>query len=65
MYTVLHRYFAGDPVEVYSHGGVYIFIGLGYMLAIPVFAHIFAPYYQSLKLTSAYEVTQCGIGEEM
>ena len=41
---------------MYSHGAVYVFIGLGYMLALPVFAHFFVPVYHSMKLTTAYEV---------
>ena len=52
----LQTYFAGDPAEVYSHGAVYVFIGLGYMSALPVFAHFFVPVYHSMKLTTAYEV---------
>ena len=38
------------------HGAIYWFLGLGYILALPFVAEIFAPAFQKMKLVSAYEV---------
>ena len=48
--------FLGDPVEVYSFGGLYIFLILGYVLVLPFIAQIFAPFYQRIRLLSVFEV---------
>ena len=47
---------AADPVEVYNHGIVYVFVGVGYALACPPVAHAFAPFIYNLKITSTFEV---------
>ena len=49
--------FLGDPVEVYYHGSIYLLIGVGYCLGLPVVAYVFAPHYYRLRITSAYEVS--------
>ena len=38
------------------HGAIYWFLALGYILALPFVAEIFAPAFQKMKLVSAYEV---------
>ena len=49
--------FLGDPVEVYYYGSIYVFLGVGYALAIPVVASCFVPRLHRLKATSAYQVS--------
>ena len=46
----------GSPVECYTYGFVYMAIVLGDQLAIPPIAIWFAPYYNRLRIISAYEV---------
>ena len=49
--------FLGDPVEVYNYGSIYIFLGVGYCLSLPLIAHYFAPKYHKLGLISVFEVS--------
>jgi len=48
--------FIGDPVEVYHYGIVYWIIGIGYCIGLPAVAHVFAPVYFRMRLTSVFEV---------
>jgi hypothetical protein len=48
--------FIGDPVEVYHYGVVYWIIGIGYCIGLPAVAHVFAPVYFRMRLTSVFEV---------
>ncbi|XP_013380727.1 sodium-coupled monocarboxylate transporter 1-like [Lingula anatina] len=45
----------GTPKEMYVYGTQYLWIAFGYLLVIPVAAHIFLPIFFRLKITSAYE----------
>lgn len=47
--------FIGDPVEVYYHGAVYVFLGVGYCLPLPLVAHYFAPAFNRTRLISVCE----------
>lgn len=47
--------FLGDPVETYTYGSIYIFLGIGYVLACPIVAYFFAPRFHDLGLISIYE----------
>ena len=49
----------GTPAEVYLYGTQYWLIWLGYVIMIPVSAHIFVPIFFRLKLTSVFEVRPC------
>ena len=46
----------GDPVEVYRYGAVYWVTGVGYVLAMPIIAHLFAVLYHLMELNTAYQV---------
>lgn len=48
--------FIADPVEVYHFGVVYAVIGVGYCVGLPAVAHVFAPVYFRMRLTSVFEV---------
>ena len=48
--------FLTDPVQVYIHGLVYWYIGIGYSLAIIPVAHYFGPKLHQLKFMSINEV---------
>ncbi|XP_013380728.1 sodium-coupled monocarboxylate transporter 1-like [Lingula anatina] len=45
----------GTPKEMYVYGTQYLWIAFGYLLVIPVAAHVFLPIFFRLKITSAYE----------
>ena len=47
----------GDPAEAYYYGTAYWYLPLGHSLCL-VTTLYFAPKYQAMTLTSAYEVTQ-------
>ena len=49
--------FLTDPVQVYIHGLVYWYIGIGFSLAIIPVAHYFGPKWHQLKVISGNEVT--------
>ena len=49
--------FLSDPVQVYSYGLVYWYVGIGYSLAIIPVAHYFGPKIHRLKVISANEVS--------
>ena len=42
---------------MYVYGTVYWWIWLGYLMMIPLAAHLFLPVFFRLKVTSVYEVT--------
>ena len=48
--------FLGEPVEAYTFGAGYLFVILGLACAIPWIAEVFAPFYHSQNLISAFEV---------
>ena len=48
--------FLADPVEMYTYGTVYLWIGIGYVLGLPHVAHIFIPIYFRIKMISVYQV---------
>ncbi|XP_013380555.1 sodium-coupled monocarboxylate transporter 1-like [Lingula anatina] len=45
----------GTPKEMYVYGTQYLWIAFGYVLVMPVAAHIFLPIFFRLRVTSAYE----------
>jgi len=47
----------GTPAEVYLHGSMYCWVGLGYLIAAPITAHVFVPIFHKRQATSAHEVT--------
>ena len=49
--------FLADPVEVYYYGGIYCFLGVGYLLGIlPAYLYFAARIHQ-MNITSCYEVS--------
>ena len=50
--------FLGEPVEVYYYGGIYLFIGIGYLVGLVPVAIYFAPMFHKLQLVSCFEVSQ-------
>ena len=49
--------FLGDPVEVYYYGGIYCFLGVGYILGILPIYFYFAAKFHRLNITSCFEVS--------
>lgn len=50
----------GTPAEMHYNGTEMSLIVIGLGLAIVITAHLFIPKYQTMKFTSAYEVSECG-----
>ena len=48
----------GVPAEIYLHGIMYVAVIFAYLIAFPVTAHVFVPFFHGQNLTSAYEVCQ-------
>lgn len=48
--------FLGDPVEVYYYGAIYWSMTLGFLIGLPIIAHVFAPILYRMKLISVCEV---------
>jgi sodium-coupled monocarboxylate transporter 8/12 len=46
----------GFSQEMYRFGTMYWLIGVSYFLTQPFAAHVYAPLFHSLNITSAYEV---------
>lgn len=46
----------GTPAEIYVFGTEYWLIWVGYLIMIPLTAHVFVPIFYKLKLTSVFEV---------
>ena len=46
----------GTPAEIYTFGTQYCTILSGYLIMIPVTAHLFLPIFFKLRLTSVFEV---------
>ncbi|ELT96491.1 hypothetical protein CAPTEDRAFT_143062 [Capitella teleta] len=45
----------GIPSEMYIYGTQFLYAGLGFMLLVPLAAHIYLPIFYKLKLTSVFE----------
>lgn len=48
----------GTPAEIYRFGTQYWLIWLGYVIMIPLAAHVYIPVFFRLKITSVFEVSQ-------
>jgi Na+/proline symporter len=46
----------GEPAEFYYFGSTFCLIIFGYLLTLPLAAHVFVPFFRKLHLVSAYEV---------
>lgn len=46
----------GTPTEIYTYDIMYLWIILGYLMMIPLAAHVYTPIFYNLKLTSVFEV---------
>ena len=49
----------GTPREIYIYGTQYWFIWIGYVIMIPLAAHLLLPVFFNLKLVSVFEVGHC------
>ena len=45
----------GEPAEFYYFGTMYFIIVVGFLLPVPVAAHLFVPFFRELRIISAYE----------
>ena len=46
----------GTPTETYLYGTMYWWIWIGYLMMVPITAHLLMPTFYRLGITSVYEV---------
>jgi len=46
----------GTPIEIYTYGTMYVYLGISWIIASTITAFVFMPKFRQMNFTSAYQV---------